>query len=362
MDRLTVFQDLLNSLPSGPRAQSSFAKTEKILRAHLKASKARILRAEEGALQDSPVYRDWARRPKIWEKAGPSGRDLMVPIVSDGQIMGAVSLRRDGKNSRPFSKDDKAFLGLVSFFLREPLGARALWARAERLNRQAALGFLSGVLAHELRNPLTALQTLLQLFPRKSGDEAFLAQFQKIMSEQVGRLQYLSENHLSWLKSGPELEAAVDLTKLAEKTLEFLRPLFKSKGAELTLLPARGAFIKAGVFQIESLLLNLIQNAFHALPPQKGKVAVSIHAPIGLRGKPGSWVELRVADNGRGIKSENLKKIFDPFFTTREEGTGLGLLICRQIVERSGGFLTAKSGKRGKTLFKALFPLVLPPS
>ncbi len=361
MDRLTLFQDLLNSLPSGPGARSAFVKTEKILRTHLKASKVRILSAEDSVLKGNPAFHDLIRGRKIWERVSSSGRELMIPIFSDGKLLGAISLIRDKKTSGHFSKDDKAFLELVSFFLREPLGARALWEEVERLNRQAALGFLSGVLAHEIRNPLTALQTLLQLFPKKSGDERFAAQFQKIMYEQVGRLQYISENYLSWLKSGPESETVVDLTALAGRTLEFLRPLFKSKGAELILVPSKGAFIQAGVFQMESLLLNLIQNAFHALPPKKGKVTVSLRAPVRVKGKPSLWVELRVADNGRGIASENLKKIFDPFFTTRQEGAGLGLLICRRIVEGARGFLTAQSREGGKTLFKALFPLISPP-
>jgi len=357
LDRLTVLQDLLDSLPSGPWSAPNFSKTEKILKKNLAVGAARLLRAQGGALPSLGPAQKALGRGKIWEGRLPGDAPwrLAVPIVSEGKLLGALALgaKADG---RAFSREEKAFLGLFSFFLKGPLAGEALWGQFEKLNRQAALGFLSGMLAHEIRNPLTALQTFLQLFPKKSQDPQFTARFQKVMAEQVDRLQYLCENYLGWLKAGPGPEAALDLSILAGRAVEFLAPLFKTKGAQLVFKSPGPTWIRAGAFQIESLLLNLAQNAFHALPPQKGRVELSLRRPLKLKGRPGFWVELKVSDNGRGIAKTNLKRIFDPFFTTREGGAGLGLIICRRIVEQSGGFLTAQSRGPGRTSFQAFFP------
>jgi len=377
LDRLSVFQDLLDSMPAGPRHQAAdFSSAEKILQNHLGLSRVHFFKATPEGLTAEGVrparipasgapYRHLMKTRESWESK--SSREplagewaLLVPVLSGDRLLGAIGLGPK-KNKKPFSRDEKAFLGLVCFFLREPLEAQALWAQVGRLNRQAALGFVSGMLAHEIRNPLTALQTLLQLFPQKSGDEKFRADFQRIMTGEVQRLQYLSENYLSWLKSGPEQEQVLDLRPVAARAVEFLKPLFKAKGAEI-LLEAQGpVWVRAGAFQLESLLLNLAQNAYHALPEKKGRVTISINRSIRVKGRPGAWGGLQVSDNGRGIPKENLKKIFDPFFTTRSESVGLGLLICRQIVEMFRGFLTVESRAAGKTVFTAYFPLISKP-
>ena len=364
-------------MPSGARRRTAdFSPTEKILQKHLNLSQVRFFTAHpEGLISEGPSdtakipaqsapYRQLARNQKSWENKG-KGRvsfawNLVIPVFSGTRLLGAIGLGPK-KNKKSFSRDEKAFLGLVSFFLREPLETQALWAQVTRLNRQAALGFVSGMLAHEIRNPLTALQTLLQLFPQKSGDEKFRADFQKIMMGEVQRLQYLSENYLSWLKAEPAKEQGLDLNQVAARAVEFLKPLFKSKGAELLLKTGGPIWIQAGAFQLESLLLNLAQNAYHALPEKKGRVTISIRALARLKGRPGAWAELQVSDNGRGIPKGNLKKIFDPFFTTRSDSAGLGLLICRQIVEMFRGFLTVNSPRPGKTVFRAYFPLISAP-
>jgi two-component system sensor histidine kinase HydH len=376
VDRLNVFQDLLDSMPAGPRHQAAdFSTAEKILQKHLGLSQVRFFKAvPEGLVAEgvktaripaaSAPYRQLMKNRKNWESKSTGWEwGLLVPVLSGERLLGAIGLGPK-KNKKPFSRDEKAFLGLVSFFLREPLEAQALWAQVGRLNRQAALGFVSGMLAHEIRNPLTALQTLLQLFPQKSGDEKFRADFQRIMMGEVQRLQYLSENYLSWLKAGPEQEKVLDLIPVAARAVEFLKPLFKAKGAEILLKAGEPVWIRAGAFQLESLLLNLAQNAYHALPEKKGRVTISIgprNLAARVKGRPGVWAELQVSDNGRGIPKENLKKIFDPFFTTRQESAGLGLLICRQIVEMFRGFLTVESRVTGKTAFTAYFPLISKP-
>jgi two-component system sensor histidine kinase HydH len=379
LDRLTVFQDLLDSIPSGSGRQAAdFSPAEKILQKHLNLAKVRFFKAHSAGLAleglskspeipaSSALYRHLIRTRKSWEKKtkaiGAPEWDLLVPVFSGETLLGAIALGPK-KNKKPFSSDEKSFLGLVSFFFREPLEAQALWAQVGRLNRQAALGFLSGMLAHEIRNPLTALQTLLQLFPQKSADEKFRADFQKIMMGEVQRLQYLSENYLSWLKAEPALEQVLDLGPVAARAVELLKPLFKAKGAEISLQTEGPVWIQAGAFQLESLLLNLAQNAYHALPEKKGRVIISVRRAGRLKERPGggNWAELQVSDNGRGIPKENLKKIFDPFFTTRADSAGLGLLICRQIVEMFRGFLTVSGSRPGKTIFKAYFPLISRP-
>jgi signal transduction histidine kinase len=136
--------------------------------------------------------------------------------------------------------------------------------------------------------------------------------------------------------------------------VQLLSPLFASKNVELKSINLPGLKLKGDGGQIESLVVNLLQNALQSVG-SRGKVAISTGF-IPRQKDRGPFVEIKVRDNGPGITKEKLTKIFEPFYSTRTDGTGLGLAICRKIVENHKGFLMATSPAKKGTSFKITLP------
>ncbi|HEX9860850.1 MAG TPA: HAMP domain-containing sensor histidine kinase, partial [Nitrospirota bacterium] len=114
--------------------------------------------------------------------------------------------------------------------------------------------------------------------------------------------------------------------------------------------------ISADKQRIQQVFLNLLSNAIDAVPEHGGHVEVSARETEGSGGKRAVVIE--VSDNGTGIEPDRLKKIFDPFFTTKDvgRGSGLGLFIVYDIIERHGGTVTAESKKGAGTTFHITLP------
>lgn len=218
--------------------------------------------------------------------------------------------------------------------------------------------FASAALAHEIRNPLTALATLVQLLPHKQGDPGFMASFQEIASREIGHLIHLTENYLDIQNVEITKKGIVDLEKVIRQVTELLTPLFGEKKVRLEVrLSKRPLFIGGDTHQMKSLASNLLKNALEAVQRQ-GQVEITL-TPSGKNS--GAWACLKVKDNGRGIPRNALGKVFKPYFSTQGRGRGLGLAICRKIVQNHGGRLEVRSSSRRGTEFSVLLPLVETP-
>ncbi len=270
----------------------------------------------------------------------------------------ALGWKRDRKR---FSAEEKQLLELLVDRTALFLERNRLWKCLERAQRLSSLGFLSAAMIHEIRNPLTALDTLVQLLPHKKGDERFMESFQTLMIREIGRLGHLTETYLDFSRQKIEKFEKIDLQEPIQHVIEILKPLFTLKKVRLITMVPRGLFIRGDVHQMEGLIMNLAQNALQAAGTQ-GVVKITAGFSDSKNPGPGSWIKLRVDDDGPSVSRENKNKIFDPFFTTKEEGTGLGLAICRRIIENHGGFSTAKSFSEKGFQFNVLFPALKKPS
>ncbi len=228
----------------------------------------------------------------------------------------------------------------------------SLWKRLEVVDRKSLAGFMSLAMAHEIRNPLTAMGTLVQLLPRKKNDSMFLEEFQKVMIREISHLTHLTEAYLNYSHPSQGKNKQVDLRDVVNQVVQFLKPHFELKKSRLTVRNPEGLFLSGDGHQIQSLVMNLLLNAFQAAGPG-GLVQISSR----LSRKSGKkWVELEIGDSGPGIPKQNLEKIFNPFFSTKDEGTGLGLAICRRIIQEHLGNLTIKTHPRKGTQFLVRMP------
>lgn len=220
----------------------------------------------------------------------------------------------------------------------------------ERASREslAAVGEFAASLAHEVRNPLTAVKIDLQSLEERLGDDPSLTLPLRRALEEIDRLDATVGDALSMVRQGDE-DRMLDVWQPIETAAHSAAPAFARVDATLDAergnseLPVFGD--AAG---LEQLFLNLLLNAAEALP-QGGR------ATIGARTE-GDSVCIRIEDDGPGIPEPVRDRIFEPLFSTKEAGTGLGLTISRRIVEAHRGELSVRDAEGGGTCVEVRLP------
>ncbi|GAW29303.1 sporulation protein [Carboxydocella sp. ULO1] len=213
--------------------------------------------------------------------------------------------------------------------------------------RLATIGQLAAGLAHEIRNPLTAVKGFLQLY--SLGNKLDTETIQ-LMKTELNRINQLVTDllYLSAPLTEPKNKEQHDLNQLVCEVAELLKPELKT-GVQLKLQLATLPPVAMDRNQIKQVILNLVQNALHAVSNSQGEVLLETV-------RNGPQVIVRVRDNGPGIPPDLQERIFDPFYTTKEYGTGLGLTICRQLINAHGGQIRIDSHP-GRTLVEFTLPL-----
>ncbi|MGB8060856.1 MAG: ATP-binding protein [Candidatus Sulfotelmatobacter sp.] len=240
------------------------------------------------------------------------------------------------------------------FILRDIEERKRLEQTEARLRREQALAEVSAVLAHEIRNPLGSLELFAGLLAESELDGESR---QWVEHMQAGlRTLAATVNNVLHFHSLPEPErVAVDLGELLEWARNFFLPLAGQSHVVLSLQNhVSGVLLAADRHRLEQVLLNLVLNSVRAMPAGGW---------IELGGKllaDGKSVALHVADNGPGISAENLPRLFEPGFSTRAGSPGLGLAVCRKIVEQHRGTIHTASDPGRGAKFTLIFPLAAP--
>ena len=224
-----------------------------------------------------------------------------------------------------------------------------------RSNRLAAVGTMVSGLVHEIRNPMVAIQSFLQLMPRKMEDRDFLMRYVQIAQGEADRIEKLLENMLSFARPARPVLRLCDMNELVDRTIQLLD--FQARRTNI-----RVAFDKDSSLptvytdpnQMAQVLQNLGMNALQAME-RSGEITFRTYLSEGMRGEARAAIEIR--DTGPGIRPDHLDKVFDPFFTTKDDGTGLGLSISYQIVNEHQGMLEVESRPGEGTIFTITLPL-----
>lgn len=305
--------------------------------------------------EGSPEIRRMAsgRRWIAPTQAAPKPWAALWPVLFGGECIACWALGpKVQKASR--KKEEDQIMELVCARTAFWLEQRGLWNRLESANRQATLGWLLGAVVHEIRNPLAALNTFVQLMPQKGGDKEFLQSFHRVASKEIERLNGLTGNLLDFLKTEPEKLKKTDLRQLVDHAADLAQPLFRSKKVELKIQVSKPLLVNGNEGQLESLVFNLLQNAFSAAGAG-GWIAVAGELRRD-KAKGGPFVLLQVKDNGKGISKEELGLIFNSFYSSTKGGSGLGLAICQKIVSNHGGRLEVKSRPGKGSVFSVYLP------
>ncbi len=241
-----------------------------------------------------------------------------------------------------------------SIFIFRDIGEQKRLAQErEKLRREQALADVSRVLAHEIRNPLASLELFAGLLAETEQRDENREWIEHIQAG-LRTLGATVNNVLNLHTGSPADPLPIDSGELLHWAEEFLRPLARQSGVFLEIRnELRGVELRADRHSLEQVVLNLALNAFRVMPGGgwfrlSGRLAC---------GQTGPVVEILAADTGSGLPLADLTRIFDPGFTTRPGSPGLGLAVCRKIVEQHGGTISASHRPSGGALFRMTFPM-----
>jgi signal transduction histidine kinase len=233
--------------------------------------------------------------------------------------------------------------------------------RLRQLDRQAVTETMAAGVAHEVRNPLSAISLNLRLLQ----DEVFaevrnpqeIQEYFEILDAETRRLNRITEEFLTVSRPTPLVRRKLLVTEVIDRVARLLQAEAAEKSVSLRVTPASQTLEVFGdAERLEQVLINVLVNALEATPA-KGEIAVWAE-PADI--EQARLVEIGVRDNGAGIPPECLPRLFDPYFTTKTSGTGLGLAIAHRIISDHGGEIRVDSTPGIGTTVSIMLPVEAP--
>ena len=262
----------------------------------------------------------------------PAGRELTLSV--------STSLIRDGQGQ----------VETAVVVIQDLTEKVAMEADLQRRDRLVSMGALASGVAHEVRNPLNAINLLVQRLEREFEPRAESEEYYRLIRlvrDEIQRVNRIIKDFLA-LARPPQLRPQeIDLETLVEKAIQVVASRAAVKGLRLAREFEPVGRIQADPEQLEQVLLNLLGNAVEAT--EEGEIRVATRPAE-------EGVEIVVQDTGAGIPPEHIERIFDLYFTTKPEGTGLGLSMVHRIVSEHGGRIEVQSKVGEGTQFVVRLP------
>ncbi len=231
---------------------------------------------------------------------------------------------------------------------------------ARRAEHLAAVGQMAAGIAHELRNPLMPMKILVQAAAERSPSPGLDGRDLAVLEQEITRLERSIQLFLDFARPPQVEKRTFDVGETLAQILNLLAPRAQQKGVRLECRrPEQPIRIEADAGQVRQVILNLLLNALDATGLD-GTIVVEIAAepPVATEGASARWFTLRVSDTGRGLPVGLGQRIFEPFVSTKETGLGLGLSICKRIVEAHEGEIEAADRPGGGAIFTVRLPCV----
>lgn len=234
---------------------------------------------------------------------------------------------------------------------------KALEEQNKRAERLSAMGEMAVELAHEIRNPLGGIELFASLLERELPKESDMGRWAQNILIGGRSLNNIVSNMLHFANPLAPTFGEVDVHQVVREILGFMEPIMRQREVQIReQLDACNPVIPGDRELLKQMILNLVHNSMQAMP-SRGSLTFSSRDLPEQRGVAFSeGLELSIRDTGLGIPPENLDRIFDPFFTTNRNGTGLGLSVVHQIVDRHSGVIAVASEVNRGTSFTISFP------
>ncbi|MCF8565005.1 PAS domain S-box protein [Alicyclobacillus tolerans] len=274
----------------------------------------RILHGEPQVLFITTIHKS-GRLTEVYEKE--------IPIIVDGTVTGFFWIIRDMTEQRT---------------------AEELMIQSERLS---AVGQMAAGVAHEIRNPLTALKGFVQLMQSSKRPPTF---YLEVMKDELTRIESIVNELLLFAKPAVPCLKPHDCATLVQEVLDLMSPEAHLRNISMVLrVEDEFMNISCDKNRLKQVLVNIVKNSMEAMP-EGGEIDIDVHF-----GQAQS-ICICIHDNGPGIPEEGMARIGEPFYTTKGTGTGLGLMVSRKIVEAHRGTLHIESELGKGTEVKIVFP------
>jgi signal transduction histidine kinase len=305
---------------------------------------------------------------RLWDEWSEADRglcaslnaDVALPFVASDELV-AIALLAGTEGLRVETPSGavevEAFTRYVAARWRQMDQRARADARQKSLHRAqqlSAVGQLASTIAHEVRNPMAAVRSLVQFLHEVDPDPRERNRLLRMVIAEADRVAETVERMLSLSRPHDDDDSAVDMASVVDEVTRFVTPYARRRHVEVS---ARTATLPCQVRgdrdALRQVLMNVLMNACQAC-------AGGGHVTVTLEAKPapaagGQTVSIEVTDDGVGIPAEEIGRVFDPFVTTKVDGTGLGLTFCRDALARIGGGIELRSvAGKGSTVLIAI--------
>jgi len=319
----------------------------------------------------SEVKNSRLRKDNIILSLGKPTSVYVVPLITRSKVIGIIAT--DANDGKGISEETRETLEIFAPQIAIAIENARLYKRLQeqmvdlrkshallsRTEKFSFLGNLAARLAHEIKNPMTAIGTFLQMLSEKFDDEEFRNEFYEVAMEETNRVNNLITELLDLVKTKEPLYELGDLHDLIDKMVLLVSPQSNKKKIKVAhqFNPNIGQ-IWMDSEKMKQVILNILSNAVE-FTPDGGEVNITT-TNYAEKGKPKS-IRIDIKDNGVGIPQPMIDKIFDPYFTTKHRsnmhnGTGLGLSIAHQNMGDHGGNIEVKSKVNEGTTFTLTLP------
>jgi signal transduction histidine kinase len=282
-------------------------------------------------------------------------KDIAVIVITGyGGEQVAVDMMRKGAIdflSKPIEHE------VLLTSVKDALEIRDAQIEDRQFDRYPSLERFFPFLAHEIRNPLHAISGALAIIQRRSDlKDEVLDRSIKIINEEVQHLNEFVQECLNFVRP-PNIVRfiEVEINEIISVLINIISHMFESESKKIRIITDVDPHlpkIYANYEEIKQAFLNIVKNAFEAMP-EGGDLTIRVCHKLDSP----KYIEINFIDNGIGVKKENLSNLFNPFFTTKLRGTGLGLAICRRIInERHRGKIYIESEENKGTTVKVELP------
>ena len=304
--------------------------------------------------------------PIFNELTGAVARNPIAKVMEEGRIVGlanhTVLKHPDGHlipiedSAAPIRDDQGQLIGVVLVF-RDATSERKSQELMRRTEKLSAAARLSATVAHEINNPLEAVGNLIYIAKATAGPSPDVIRHLELAEQELERVAHITRQTLGFYRESNEAEQ-IDIRALIDSVLRLYSNKLTSKNIRVQRAYAACPSLFGIPGELKQVISNLVSNAVDAVGTN-GEIRFGLHG-VEDNGNDGR-IQVVIEDDGPGIPAEHLDRIFEPFFTTKKDiGTGLGLWVSKEIVERHGGSIrvTPQNGRNG--LGGASFVIELP--